>query len=100
MGVTSPRRACSIEPVIGEYSITGQFWLLESRSPKAVCSERWRYIRYADGGEEIYDQANDPNEWSNLAANPELADVKAELATWLPKTDAPAVRDTAKRYED
>jgi arylsulfatase A-like enzyme len=58
----------------------------------AVCSERWRYIRYADGGEELYDQKNDPNEWTNLASKPELADVKAELAKWLPKTDAPALK--------
>jgi arylsulfatase A-like enzyme len=58
----------------------------------AVCSERWRYIRYADGGEELYDQKNDPNEWTNLASKPEQAEVKAELAKWLPKTDAPALK--------
>jgi len=56
----------------------------------AVCNERWRYIRYADGGEELYDQENDPNEWTNLADKPEFTAVKAKLAKWLPKTDAPA----------
>ncbi len=30
-------------------------------------THRWRYIRYADGSEELYDHANDPNEWNNLA---------------------------------
>ena len=30
-------------------------------------TERWRYIRYADGSEELYDLNNDPSEWSNLA---------------------------------
>src|SRR4051812_42144172 len=33
----------------------------------AVRSEGWRYIRYANGDEELYDETNDPNEWTNLA---------------------------------
>ena len=35
----------------------------------AVRTEGWRYIRYADGGEELYDEAKDPREWVNLAGN-------------------------------
>jgi hypothetical protein len=62
------------------------------RGNHAVCSERWRYIRYADGGEELYDHRNDPNEWINLADRAEHAAVKADLARWLPKTDAPLIR--------
>lgn len=53
-----------------------------------VRSERWRYLRYADGSEEFYDLAADPNEWTNLAADPAHADVKRDLAEWLPATDA------------
>ena len=30
-------------------------------------TDRWRYLRYADGSEELYDLENDPNEWNNLA---------------------------------
>jgi iduronate 2-sulfatase len=30
-------------------------------------SNRWRYIRYADGSEELYDMIEDPQEWNNLA---------------------------------
>jgi arylsulfatase A-like enzyme len=55
----------------------------------AVRSEGWRYIRYRDGSEELYDEAADPLEWTNLAARPELAAVKAELARWLPQANAP-----------
>jgi arylsulfatase A-like enzyme len=32
-----------------------------------VRTERWRYIQYNDGGEELYDHESDPNEWTNLA---------------------------------
>jgi len=55
----------------------------------SVRTERWRYIRYADGGEELYDHRADHYEWTNLAANPRLARVKSELARWLPRREAP-----------
>ena len=42
-------------------------------------SERWRYVRYAEGSEELYDHAVDPHEWENLAMSPTHAAVKAEL---------------------
>lgn len=53
-----------------------------------VRTEDWRYIRYADGGEELYDEATDPLEYKNLASSTEYAARKTELAKWLPKTDA------------
>jgi arylsulfatase A-like enzyme len=55
----------------------------------AVRSERWRYIRYADGSEELYDHDNDPLEWKNLAQDAKYASVKTELAKWLPRVNAP-----------
>jgi arylsulfatase A-like enzyme len=64
------------------------------RGNHTVRSERWRYIRYHDGGEELYDHDKDEMEWTNLAAKPELSKVKQELAKWLPETDAP---DSPKR---
>ena len=51
----------------------------------AVRSESWRLIRYADGGEELYDEIKDPYEWANLAKRPDLGAKKEELAGWLPK---------------
>jgi arylsulfatase A-like enzyme len=51
-------------------------------------SEQWRYIRYADGGEELYNHDNDPYEWSNVAADPNYAGVKAELAKHFPTVNA------------
>jgi len=63
----------------------------------AVRTERWRYIRYADGSEELYDELADRNEWTNLAADPHYATVKAELAQWLPKTYAAPAPGSADR---
>lgn len=51
----------------------------------SVRSERWRYTRYADGTEELYDHDADPLEWENLAGRPDLEPVKQELARWLPR---------------
>ena len=59
---------------------------------ESVRSERWRYIRYEDGTEELYDHDNDPNEWTNLADQPEYTEVKQELSTWLPTYYAPFIK--------
>lgn len=60
------------------------------RGNHALRTDRFRYIHYADGGEELYDHRDDPNEWKNLAASPEHAQTKADLLRWLPRTEAPA----------
>jgi arylsulfatase A-like enzyme len=54
----------------------------------AVRSDRFRYIRYADGGEELYDHATDEYEWTNKANDPALAAVKAGLKAMLPAKNA------------
>ncbi len=58
----------------------------------AVRSDRWRYIRYANGDEELYDHTADPYEWVNLAGDANTASVKTKLARWLPQTDMPPRR--------
>ncbi len=62
-----------------------------------VRSEHWRYIRYADGFEELYDLRKDPNEWKNLAGDPEHAEVLAEHRRWLPKIDVAPAPGSAHR---
>lgn len=53
-----------------------------------VRTEDWRYIRYADGSEELYDEAADPLEYKNLAGRSEYAARKEELSRWLPRQNA------------
>jgi len=66
------------------------------RNNHAVRSEQYRYIRYGDGSEELYDHAKDPQEWSNLAKNREYAPVIAELSQHLPRVNA---ADAVKQKE-
>jgi arylsulfatase A-like enzyme len=55
----------------------------------AVRTAQWRYIRYADGSEELYDVMKDPYEWTNLANDKNFEKVKAELAKAFPKVNKP-----------
>ena len=59
------------------------------RGNHAIRSEQWRYIRYADGSEELYDHRHDEMEWENLAHSPGLREVKELLSKWLPENNAP-----------
>ncbi len=54
----------------------------------ALRTEKWRYICYKDGTEELYDHENDPMEWNNLANNDEYQEVIEKLKQWLPETNA------------
>ena len=61
------------------------------RGNHAIRDARYRYIRYRNGDEELYDHANDPHEFANLAADARVSDVKARLRQVLPSEDAPDV---------
>ena len=68
-----------------------------------IRSEHWRYIRYADGSEELYDMRKDPNEWDNLAGDPQFASIKKEHAAFLPERSLKPVKGSASRillYEE
>jgi arylsulfatase A-like enzyme len=50
----------------------------------SAADDRFRYIRYADGTEELYDHADDPHEFKNVAAEPAHSAVKARLRAAMP----------------
>ncbi len=64
-----------------------------------VRDQRWRYIRYANGDEELYDHGADPYEFDNVADKLEHADVKARLASHLPTNDKPAKKKPSKKQK-
>jgi len=55
----------------------------------SVRTERWRYIRYEDSSEELYDHKVDPDEWTNLANKPEHKETKRRLAKMIPENQHP-----------
>jgi len=46
---------------------------IPSEQSYSLRSKDWRYIRYASGKEELYHNAKDPYEWTNLVDDPEQA---------------------------
>jgi len=62
--------------------------ITHGRGNHSVRELNWRYIRYADGSEELYDHRVDPYEWTNRADDPQLADLKKRLADAMPKEEA------------
>ncbi|WP_153557043.1 sulfatase [Roseimaritima sediminicola] len=68
-----------------------------NRGNDAVRSLHYRYIRYLDGAEELYDTRRDPHEHHNLAGDPAMADVLAEHRRWLPKDPQPPAPGSAHR---
>ena len=67
----------------------------------AIRSRRWRYIRYEDGSEELYDHKVDTHEWINQANNPEHQTVKQELSRMIPDSQHPGlnVQDWYDKYQ-
>jgi arylsulfatase A-like enzyme len=55
------------------------------RGTHSVSTDRWRYIRYFDGSEELYDLRDDPREWFNVANRDEHKQVKRKLASHIPQ---------------
>ena len=70
------------------------------RNNHSLRDERFRYIRYSDGTEELYDHKTDELEWNNLANNPKYDNIKKEISKWLPNINAPDVpRDKRKKKQ-
>jgi arylsulfatase A-like enzyme len=67
------------------------------RGNHAAVDAQWRYIRYADGSEELYDHRADPNEWTNRAAESTLAEIKLKLAAHLPQIAEEAQPTSGKK---
>ncbi|MES2693144.1 MAG: sulfatase [Verrucomicrobiota bacterium] len=63
----------------------------------SIRDERFRYTRYRNGADELYDHQADPNEWTNLAGQLPFADVKNRLARLLPTADAPEIVPSSGR---
>ena len=83
----------SLRPLLENPNTTWSRPALTTYGPNnhALRSSRWRYIRWADGSEELYDHKNDPNEWHNIAKDSSNDAIKSQLAKHFPKNNRPAI---------
>jgi len=93
-GVEDPkeRDGVSLMPVLQKPEVAkDRAILLPGMRPQeyAIIDRSWRYIRYADGGEELYQVQEDPNEWTNLALLPEYEERKQQMKALAPVKFAP-----------
>lgn len=63
----------------------------------AVVTDKWRFIQYADGSQELYNVQKDWDEHKNLASNPKYKKVIGELSKSLPKKNLPPAPGSAHR---
>ncbi len=82
----------SLVPLLGHPKRERTVSMTYLRGNHAVRSNRWRYIRYKDGSEELYDHSKDPDEITNLARDQEYRDVMRTLRKSLPPGDAREAR--------
>jgi arylsulfatase A len=95
----------SIAPLVRNPQTEWPYPALITHSPHwlgtnhAIRSERFHYIHYNDGGEELYDMTQDPHQWHNLADDARFKAAKAKLKKWLPKTNAEHFRSDVKEKQ-
>jgi len=68
------------------------------RGNHAVRSDRWRYIRYSDGSEELYDHNSDPWELRNVAKEARYTTIIEKHKQWLPEKEVPWKIDETKNW--
>lgn len=80
----------SLVPLMESTDTTATFVAITTfgKDNHAVRSDNFRYIRYEDGEEELYDHREDPNEFTNQADNPAYREEIARLQTFLPENNA------------
>jgi arylsulfatase A-like enzyme len=80
----------SLVPLIGNQIIENDYAALTTYgwSNHSVRTQYFRYIRYEDGAEELYDMQKDPNEFVNLSNNLEYKEIIESHKALLPLKNA------------
>ncbi len=67
----------------------------------SIHDERWHYIEYRDGTQELYDLQNDPQEWTNLVLQLTETSIAAmkRLQRFAPKNFAPSISNSKNRHQ-
>ena len=76
----------SLLPLLREPAQVTERVVVTSFDPGNVSlrSNRWRYIQYQDGTQELYDLNKDPNEWTDLSGDPQHQSVIEGFQSKIP----------------
>ena len=86
----------SLVPLLADPARERTVVMTYQRGNHAVRSNEWRYIRYSDGSEELYDHRQDPDEIRNIALDGRHSGVIAKLRESIPTRNAPPVPDLGR----
>jgi iduronate 2-sulfatase len=80
----------SLKPLLADSASVWPHPVLTTHGRKnhALRDDRYRFIQYANGDQELYDHRTDPMEYRNLATTPEARDIIERLSRFLPREDA------------
>jgi len=96
-GLPTPQKfdGVSLVPLFKNPDSTSNRAVVSTWLPNNHCviQDHWRYIHYKEGTEELYDLRSDPDEFTNLASDPKFATTKENLASFLPKENAPMLQE-------
>ena len=65
----------------------------------SVRTKDYRYIRYEDGTEEMYDHRKDPNEWKNVAGEKSYRKTIGRMKKYLPDVNVPWTRHSSYNFQ-
>ena len=94
----------SLTPQLADASVAREWPAITTHNHDnhSVRSLDWRYIRYADGSEELYNLHEDPHEWKNLAQDGEFVSITESHRRFLPTTNlkpVPGSKDRILLYD-
>jgi len=94
----APLEGISLRPQLQDPAHSPRRPAITTHGPNnhSIVDERYRYTRYADGSEELYDHAIDPNEETNRIDDPSFREVAVRLAGFLPTVNAPNSSGTTR----
>ena len=72
-------QGASLVPVLRDSNATVKRAAISFHRGASLRTQRWHYMRYSDGSEELYDMTSDPGETSNLAQQPDYGTVVSQL---------------------
>ena len=82
----------SLLPILNDPSHTVRDTALSihNRAGGGLRAANWHYMKYGEKGEELYDMAQDPNQYTNVVSDPAYADLLAEARAKFKKRMAGA----------